>query len=365
MYMRNSYLWLFVSLAGFPLSTDCRADERWLDYAANADHEKTKRIVLICGDEEYRSEEALPQLAKILASQHGFQCRVLFAIDEDTGIVNPNNQRNIPGLEALGDADLMVLFTRFRALPHDQMAMIDAYVREGKPILGIRTSTHAFNFPADHRWAHYGNGYSGDKEEWTDGFGRLVLGEKWISHHGSHKHESTRGIIAAEARQHPIVRGLGDGDVWGPTDVYGVRLPLPGDATPVVLGQVTARAGKFDEMDVMFGMRDSDPPDASDDKNNPMMPIAWTKSYQVPGGRTGRAFMSTIGSSTDLSTRGTRRLLVNAVYWCLGMEDQIPPGGSSARVEGEYVPSTYSFRSDEYWQLHKYRPSDFDNLPSR
>src|SRR5215475_4965880 len=75
---------------------------------------KGKRIVLVSGDEEYRSEQVLPQLARILSTQHGFDCTVLFAIDPKDGAINPNQTDNIPGLETLDSADLMILFTRFR-----------------------------------------------------------------------------------------------------------------------------------------------------------------------------------------------------------------------------------------------------------
>src|ERR1700754_1570684 len=105
---------------------------------------KGKHIVLISGDQEYRSEEAIPQLAKILSKHHGFKCTVLFTVDAKDGTVNPNIN-NIPGLEALKTADLMVIFTRFLNLPDDQLQHIDAYLATGKPVVGLRTSTHAFN----------------------------------------------------------------------------------------------------------------------------------------------------------------------------------------------------------------------------
>ncbi len=213
---------------------------------------KGKHVVLISGDEEYRSEEALPQLAKILSAEHGFDCTVLFAIDPKTGIVNPNNLQNIPGLAALKDAELMILFSRRRDLPDDQLQLIDDYVKAGKPVLGIRTATHAFLPPIDSKWAHYGDTYAGDKKEWEGGFGRVVLGERWVSHHGDHKHTSTRGILAPGAAGHPILRGIKSGEIWGPTDVYGVRLPLPGDSQPLVLGQVTgARASTMNTIGCM------------------------------------------------------------------------------------------------------------------
>src|SRR5580765_2831516 len=105
---------------------------------------KGKHIVLVSGDDEYRSEEALPQLAKILATHHGFTCTVLFAIDPATGDIAPDRHQNIPGLEALDSADLLILFTRFRDLPDAQMKHIVDYVESGRPVVAMRTATHAF-----------------------------------------------------------------------------------------------------------------------------------------------------------------------------------------------------------------------------
>ncbi len=116
---------------------------------------KGKNIVLISGDEEYRSEESFPQLAKILATYHGFRCTVLFAIDRRNGTINPEQLDNIPGLEALDSADLMVILTRFRDLPDDQMKHIVDYVESGKPIVGMRTATHAFQLKSSPTFARY------------------------------------------------------------------------------------------------------------------------------------------------------------------------------------------------------------------
>ncbi|NOX54243.1 MAG: ThuA domain-containing protein [Planctomycetes bacterium] len=342
---------LFVALAA---ANGLKAAEKeWVVYSGFAGPGNGKHIVLISGDEEYRSEEALPQLGKILAKHHGFKCTVLFAIDPKTGLIAPNILDNIPGLETLDSADLMIIFTRFRRLPDEQMEHIDRYLKSGRPVIGMRTATHAFRFPAKSKWAHYSNGYKGEKKEWTDGFGRLVLGEKWIAHHGHHGHEATRGLIAPDAKGHPIVRGIKDGDIFGPTDVYAVRLPLPGDSKPIILGQVLA------------GMNPDDPPAPPSknrktgrvvDKNDPMMPVAWTKTYQIPGGRRGRVFTTTMGAAVDLKSAGLRRLIVNAVYWCLGMEDQIPPSGCKADAVGTFEPTFYGY--------NKYRrgmkPSDFE-----
>ena len=334
---------------------------QWLTFDGTDDN--AKHIVFISGDEEYRSEEALTQMAKILSTHHGFKSTVLFAQDPGKpGIINANYGQNIPGLEALNTADLMVIFTRFRALPDNQMQHIDNYLKEGKPVLGIRTATHAFNFGADSNssFKHYGNYYNGDKEEWKDGFGRFILGENWVNHHGHHKHQSTRGIIAEGAKSHPINNGLEDGDVWGPTDVYGVRLPLPGDSQPIMLGQVVNRTGEFDEKDIFYGMKPTDEEVATtNDKgvqlNNPMMPIAWTKSYQLEDGQKGRVFTSTIGAANDLLLEGTRRLLVNGVFWAM---DLPVPAKADVTLVGDYTPTNYEFRKDEYWDQKQLKVTD-------
>lgn len=342
-----------------PEITETDTVKQWLTFEGKSD---MPNVVLVSGDEEYRSEEALPQLAKILSAKHGFNCTVLFAQDpEKPGIVNPNFVRNIPGLENLKTADLMIIFTRFRALPADQMQYIDDYLKSGKPVIGIRTSTHAFNFTkADSlsKWKHYGNYYEVE-DEWKDGFGRLVLGEKWISHHGHHKHQSARGVAASGMEKHPILNGISEGDIWGPTDVYGVRLPLPGDSQPIVLGQVINRAGEYLEGDALYGMRftdtevagieiekDKEGKETKINRNDPMMPIAWTKSYQIPGGQKGKVFTTTMGAATDLLTEGTRRIIVNSVFWCL---DLSVPVKANVDLIGDYQPSPFAFKEDQYW----------------
>jgi hypothetical protein len=317
-------------------------------------------VVLVSGDEEYRSEEGLPQLAKILTERHGFKTTVLFAQNPAfPGVIDPNYTQNIPGLESLESADLLIILTRFRALPDDQMKYLDDYLMAGKPVLGMRTATHAFNFrgeTAESPYAHYGNGST----EWQGGFGRQVLGEKWIAHHGGHKHQSTKGLIAPGVNGHAILNGIKDGDVWGPSDVYTVRLPLPGDSKPIILGQVVNRAGEFDETDLTYGMRatdselpgpqakkDRDGNEIQVDKNSPMMPVAWTKSYQLPGGKAGKSFNTTLGASTDLLSEGTRRLIINASFWGLSLD---VPSKANVDLVGIYAPSQFGFKDDEYWK---------------
>ncbi len=308
-------------------------DDQFVTYEGTKGPGAGKTIVLISGDEEYRSEEAMPELGQILATQHGFRAIVLFAIDPKTGEIDPNNRENIPGLEALEDADLMIIATRFRELPDDQMKYIDDYVQSGKPIIGIRTATHAFNNSDESSYSNY----RWNSSDWKGGFGKQVLGETWVNHHGAHKSQSTRGIIAPDAEDHPITRGIKDGAIWGPTDVYGIRLPLPEGSEPIILGQV------------LEGMNSDDSP-LEGPKNDPMMPVAWTRTYE-----NARIFTTTMGSSTDFENSALRRLLVNACYWCLEMEEAIPASGSSARIVGSYKATPYGFNEFQ----RGLRPTDF------
>ncbi len=280
---------------------------------------KGKRIVLVSGDEEYRSEQVLPQLARILAERHGFDCTVLFAIDPADGAINPNYTGNIPGLETLDAADLLILFTRFRDPPDPQMKHIVDYVDSGRPIVALRTATHAFDLKTSKTYQRF----TWNSKEWDGGFGRQVLGETWISHHGRHAVQSTRGITAPGRERDPILRGIRSGAIWVPTDVYTVRLPLAEDAQPLILGQV------------LEGMKPTDPPVAGK-PNDPMMPVAWTKT------KARRVFTTTMGSAQDLLNEPFRRLLVNATYWAVGMEGRIP-AGAKVDLVGAYNPLPFQF----------------------
>jgi len=372
-----------------PAPASASETDLWVHYPGKVGPGRSKNVVLISGDEEYRSEEALTQLGKILAVRHGFNCTVLFAIDPQTGRINPNHSGNIPGLRALRTADLMVIATRFRNLPDDQMREIEDYLRSGRPVLGMRTATHAFRIPSDRKeWLHYDYRYNGPKnwvhrdpkydgglKEWSGGFGGTVLGDTWFYHHGHHNHQSTRGLIDPSARKLPLTRGLNDGDIWGPTDVYAVRLPLPADSRPVILGQSMNRTGPYLENDAFLGMRPTDSvvagvghnptADRGEDRynpNDPPPPVAWTKTYQITNGRKGRVFATTMGSSTDLASAGTRRMLVNAVYWCVGLERRIPKRGTRVDLVGTYTPSAYKFHNNEYWKARALRPADFQKV---
>ncbi len=298
------------------------AEQQWVTYEGGDGPGKGKHIVFVSGDDEYRSEEACPQLAKILSQRHGFECTVLFAIDPKTGAIKPDHQTNIPGTHFLNDADMMVVFLRFRNLPDDQMKPIIDFTNSGKPILGLRTATHAFNIPGEGPYAKW-SWRSGNPQ---GGWGQAVLGDTWISHHGSHKHEATRGVINAKRADHPILNSVKD--VFGPTDVYGI-VHLRDDDEILMHGAVLA------------GMKPTDPP-VEGPKNNPMMPLVWTRMYKGESGNVSRVINTTMGASIDLECEDLRRLLVNACFWGLKMD---VPEKANVDVVGEFKPTFYGFNA--------------------
>ena len=311
-------------------------DQLWCVYEPAQGKANGKHIVLIAGDDEYRSEEALPMLGKILARRHGFKCTVLFPINSEN-LIQPSFQTNIPGMHHLDQADLAIMGLRFRNLPDHQMKHFADYLGSGKPIIGLRTSTHAFNYPKDSQSKYKHFGYN--DSTWEGGFGQQVLGDTWISHHGHHKRESTRGVVVEKNASHPVLKGVKD--IWGPTDVYGIK-HLPKTATVLLDGAV------------LEGMSPSDKR-LDGPKNNPMMPLAWLREYTNDSGKTNLIFCTTMGSSTDFESEDLRRLIVNAVHWCVGMEDQITDNANVTLVD-PYSPTPYGFGNFKKGT----RPSDYN-----
>jgi len=293
---------------------------------------KGKRIVLLAGDEEYRSEEALPQLAKILSARFGATCTVLFSLAPD-GTIDPDRHDHQPGMEALDKADVCVMLLRFREWPDEQMRHFVDYLGRGRPIVAMRTSTHAFDY-ADGSKSRFKD-YGWRSREWPGGFGEQILGENWISHWGDHGRQATLGIPEPGASSHPVLRGVTS--VFGDTDVYEAHPPA--DATVLVRGRV------------LSGMSRSDPPAVGRKKdvngvdrglNEPMMPIAWTRTVKSRQGTSNRVFTTTMGAATDLLDDGFRRLVVNAVFWAAGMDKKLN-GKEDIGLVGDYRPSRFGF----------------------
>jgi len=200
----------------------------------------------------------------------------------------------VEGLEALESADLAVFYLRWRNLPDPQMRRILDYLAAGRPLVGLRTSTHSFRFPKGH-----------SLERWNDGFGAEVWGQKWIRHHG---HTSTTDVSGVPAQaNHPILRGV-ERSFRAPSWLYVVE-PLVGDAVPLLAGRAINPQGQD------YGPQ----------------PVAWTKTYKGA-----RVFFTTLGHPDDFRIASMRRLLVNGILWALGRE--VTAGGAAAEPVEPYNP---------------------------
>jgi len=315
-----------------------------------------KQVVLVCGDEFYRSEEVIPQLAKILATHHGFDCSSHFPVNPKTGLIDPNYQDNIPGLQMLRTADLLVIFTRFRNLPDSQMKEIDVYLKRGGAVVGIRPAHHAIRSTSV-KWGHYNStwGPSFKGVDRKGGFGGVVFGQDGCGHLGKQGVNSTQGYANPSQRAHPILRGIADGDIWGPSETYTSNMKQFSGCTPIVFSRCLQPDKATPIEGVLSRMRPTDPPDPGLKQGTA---VAWTRTYQVEGGEPGRAFYSSMGVSVDFLSPGTRRLLVNAVYWAMGMEADIPQGGSVVDIVGLYNPTVTGRHGDDYWKSKAMRIAD-------
>jgi glucose/arabinose dehydrogenase len=276
-----------------------------------------KHIVFLAGDHEYRSEETLPAMARILAKHHGFKCTVLFNIDAD-GYIEPGNN-NMPGMEALDSADLAVVFLRFQDFPDDQMQHFVDYLDRGGPVVGLRTATHAFQIPKGKKFARFDTNYEG--KEFEKGFGRQILGETWVSHYGKNHKMSTRHVVLDSAKEHPVMRGVEN--PWAQCGGYWVD-PMP-DSVVLTHSQPLATMEK-----------DADP---AEDKKP--CPGAWVRTYKSKSGTEGRVFTTTSGASEDILDDDFRRMMINACVWATGLEDNITADTDVSFV-GPYHPTTYN-----------------------
>jgi hypothetical protein len=321
--MTFSHLALLAAmLSVFAFAIPAAATEGCIVYEGKEGPGKGKHIVLLAGDEEYRSEEALPALAKILAERHGFKCTVSFAVTD--GVIDPTNAANVPGWAELATADACIMLLRFRHPPDNLIKYFDDYVKSGKPIIGLRTSTHAFTgIPGTSPYKSYNQ------------FGKTVLGEEWVNHWGSHKHEATKGIFEATAKDDPILKGVES--VFGDTDVYEAYPPA--DAKILVRGQVL-KGMKPEDAPAEYKKKRSRGDKAEQGINDPMMPVIWTRINKNENGKENKILCSTMGSATDLQDEGMRRVIVNAVYWGLGME---VPAKTDVTLVGDFKPTMYGF----------------------
>ena len=288
-----------------------------LVYEGDAGLGKGKHLVFIAADHEYRSEETLPALARLLAKHHGFKCTVLFSVDKQTGEIVPGNS-NVPGMEALKTANLMVIFTRFQNLPKEQMQPLVDYLARGGPVVGLRTSTHGFKIPANSPFAKFSFRYQGD--DFKFGFGRQILGETWAGHYGRNHRQSSILNILPEAKEHPVLRGVEK--PWAQAGAYFAK--------PIEDSQILATVQPLNGMTI----------DSPRDENKKPIPAVWIRKYKSSSGKSGRVFTTTQGASEDILNDDFRRILVNGCFWAAGLEQAIKPGLQVALV-GSYNPTKF------------------------
>jgi type 1 glutamine amidotransferase len=235
-------------------------------------------IVFIAAEDEYLSETTLA-LLKTTADEWGWQSTLL------TSSPSQSAAENIPGLEALDNADLIVLYMRFRTIPLEQVEHLDRYLKRGKPVVGIRTSTHAFAYPKDHPLV-----------AWND-FGKNVLGAPWIRHFG---HDSSTDVtIAPGAEKDELLKGVAPAfhvrswlyDLEGKYPPSGSRILLVGQSCDASGKQVRSRRTSA---------------------------VAWTRETEWGG----KVFMTTMGHPDDFKEASFLALLHNGMRWASGREEE-------------------------------------------
>lgn len=279
-------------------------------------------IVFIIGDEEYRSEESMPLLATMAKRELGAKVSLCFSLDSN-GYIDPNRLDHISNLKVLESADLLVMFTRFRALPYEEVKYILDYVESGKPIVGFRTSTHAFLYKEQKDSSHFRM-----NNEWPI----KVFGQKWITHHG-HFDDGNKPLTSVQilpsAKDHPILKGVDEFQAFSWLyHVEGGDHKLSGDSQPLLQGKA---------------LRSSHAEKGDTDKFPTTNPVAWTKSYHTQSGIKSRVFFTTLGHPFDFREKSMRRLALQGIFWALGKGNSIPINGLNVDLPFPYNPNNSGF----------------------
>ncbi len=299
-------------------------------YEGEAGPGKGKHIVFLASDHEYRAEETCPALARILAKHHGFKCTVVFGVDKD-GYIEAGSSK-VSGLAALEKADLFFIVARFLNLPDEEMAHVEAYLERGGPVVGLRTSSHAFQIPAASKYAKYD--FKSKVAGYENGFGHQVLGNTWVGHYGTNHKQGNRITTIPEQRGNVILTGVGETAFTHAGAYVGKAAP---DFTVLTTSQPLV------SMD----------PNAEPDTKKPPMPSTWTRSYAGKDGTKHRVFHSTQGASQDFLDDNYRRMILNGTLWAMSMEANIKADMNISFV-GPFQPSKFSFKGE----AKNVKPSD-------
>lgn len=221
-------------------------------------------LVMLIAEREYKTKDTLPAFA----AEHLADFKVTSVFED------PDDRNRFAGMEAVREADVLLVSVRRRTLPPEQLALVREHVAAGKPLLGIRTASHAFAI-------RKGKAPEG-RALWQD-FDATVLGGNYQGHYGNPKKDGPQVMIARTKTNHPILKGLSPNTFRSGGSLYKTK-PIDDDTTLLL-------SGTFD--------------------GKPAEPVAWT--HIGPAG--GKVFYTSLGHVEDFAAEPFQRLLKNAVRW--------------------------------------------------
>ncbi|HVU87031.1 MAG TPA: isochorismatase family protein [Pirellulales bacterium] len=236
--------------------------------AFNFREDHRPHLAIVIGEDEYDMARTLPEFADRELSPRGVRTTILHA--------SAGDKNDFPGLEALASADALLVGVRRRTPKTEQLQLIRDFVAEGKPVVGIRTASHAFSLRDNQPPAGYA--------AWPE-FDAEVLGGHYTGHHANELGPTIWTLPTA--KESPILRGVPAGEFVSQSSLYKTS-PLAQSATPLMMGRVAGE--KLEE------------------------PVAWTNTTR----RGGKVFYTSLGGPEDFALPQFRQLLVNGVFWALG-----------------------------------------------
>ena len=247
-------------------------------HALGAEEEKQPHVVLVVGTHHYSPELTMPLFAREL-ERFGFRTTVVMG----EGDPEKKTDHVLPGIEALKTADVAIFFMRFLKLPEAEWKCIEAYLKSGKPVIGLRTANHSFKYGKEH-----------PRYEWNDGFGRRALGGPYVVHQSG----ETQISVVSKNRKHPIMSNVTKTNWVSLGTLYLTR--LEGGCVPLVTGRGSGKA-RLVERDwgtVQVNEEEAD-----------LVAWAWKNEWG------GKVFGTSFGHPGDFGEESFVRMLVNSVCW--------------------------------------------------
>ena len=247
---------------------------------------KKPHVVFVVGLPHYSPELTMPVFAKEL-ERFGFRTTIVMG----EGNSEKKTKNVLPGIEALKDADLAIFFMRFLTLPDDEWQPIEDYLKSGKPVIGLRTASHAFNYKPDH-----------PRFNWNDDFGRRVLGTPYVVHQSG----TTDCTVVPKYKKHPIMSHLTKTNWTSPGTLYLTRLQPGCQALVTGTGK-----GKNRLLEKRYGVIQVN------ESESDVVAWAWKNEWG------GKVFGTSFGHPGDFAEESFNRMFINSVCWAT--DQPIPP----------------------------------------